>query len=287
MAETDTAGKVVGITRIDFGARERYAIARQANADLSPVQTSKKYASSGQMGKDYIKYLLKDTDIKYKYLSLWKQTHHAHEIATHVETNFKNQLNKLPESAQRDAIKGLIATINKGAPKNQIWRPEQTELKQLISEIAEKMGKISANRVEAMHNQALKIEVTTKHANSVNTIDKVIATLEKYKKHLGVTLPTTIADKKKQQVSTVISNLQAGRGRDAHEQAQLLKDNITDDFLEKIGKERFPDSKRVEGKAVSSLLRQQFRVEPPEPPVTPLEVAINESKLARKQRIRN
>ena len=74
MAEREkTTGRIVGLTRIDFGARERYADMRLRDHDFRHT-TSRAYSSSGQKGKHYVDYLLSSPAIKRRYALLWEKT---------------------------------------------------------------------------------------------------------------------------------------------------------------------------------------------------------------------
>jgi len=63
--------KPIGLCRIDFGARERYQQARLTSQTLETHQTSTFYAKSGQWGKDYFGYLVRNKRVWSYYLHQW------------------------------------------------------------------------------------------------------------------------------------------------------------------------------------------------------------------------
>ncbi len=123
LMDTKDQTKVNHIVRIDFGARERYALARSEQSDFSPIKTSKHYKKSGQFGKDYISFLLADSCLKQQFLILWAQSNVEKIVATQIET-FKDKLSKLPEEQSNLALEQLLQDMNKKAnlpyilPKN-------------------------------------------------------------------------------------------------------------------------------------------------------------------------
>lgn len=85
---------VTSITRIDFGALGRYAMARD---EFDPLHTSKQYAQSGQFGKDYVSYLLQDNTVKDHLLQLWAETKTA-DVINLVANRFSHQVSNLVDT---------------------------------------------------------------------------------------------------------------------------------------------------------------------------------------------
>lgn len=117
MAETNPQGQVVGITRIDLGARERYGKARLDGQDFQH-QTSALYKNSGQKGKDYISYLLNSPEVKQKYLSLWSRDINIDQAATDHVQALRDELAKLPEQEQNQALDDMLKTVYKKSDIN-------------------------------------------------------------------------------------------------------------------------------------------------------------------------
>lgn len=118
MAEVDNeTNQVTGITRIDLGARERYAFERSKKSDFKH-QTSQLYKNSGQKGKDYISYLLNSPEVKQKYLSLWSREMDIHAAARNHKQLFLEEMNKLPEQEQDIALDDIIKTMFKKSKEN-------------------------------------------------------------------------------------------------------------------------------------------------------------------------
>ena len=152
MAIQDQEKNLVAIKRIDFGARERYAVARSENK-YNPYNTSSQYSSSGQYGKDYIDFLLSAQDIKRKYMLLW-----ALAITDKIEAAYSDTFNRaiifLPEELQQSAYHNILTSINKKA--QQKFNSKKIPLIEKIDELSTYLGKLATNRADAIKMVALK-----------------------------------------------------------------------------------------------------------------------------------
>ncbi len=157
MVKTNDNGIITDITRIDFGARERYAVLRQELNDYTH-ETSRAYERSGQLGKDYISYYLAHPDIKARVMHLWTRNEiQGDQLSEHYKAEFTAQFNNLPESKQKEAIEGVLATINKGA-KSKLTTNNPEEL-------AEQMSQMMKTRVTKLSASAsVFIEVSLAHS---------------------------------------------------------------------------------------------------------------------------
>lgn len=106
--------KIVSIKRVDFGARERFAVHRWETNDLLPGKTSDAYASSGQLGKQYIDFLVADPKLKSNFLSMWAQADTEKMVACQMhklETQFAN----IPAEYRTQALNEFLESMNKKA----------------------------------------------------------------------------------------------------------------------------------------------------------------------------
>lgn len=152
MAIQDNQQNVVGIKRIDLGARERYAIAR-SNHPYDPYKTSSQYCASGQFGKDYIDFLLSAEDIKRKYTLLWSiATIDAIEKSYMV--SFMKAMNSLSQKQQQQAYDGILDRINRYSKTP--FQPDSTDLHENIDKLATYLSELAAKRANAMQKVALQ-----------------------------------------------------------------------------------------------------------------------------------
>lgn len=173
MAEvkTDDDGNnvMVRFIKIDFGARERFAIKRERDDAYDPTATSKQYTKAGQFGKHYIGYMLQDLDIRKAYLDLWKSYQPDREkIIKHVADNVLSNLNKMPRDFKIQSIKLLFKTINKGGGKQappDFSSKSDEQIDIIAREFAMKMGELAANRIIKMHEVAVNYEQNTKYVH--------------------------------------------------------------------------------------------------------------------------
>lgn len=166
MAEVDEHKQVVGITRIDFGARERYSAERYRVNDFSH-QTSEKYKSSGQFGKDYISYLLASPELKYKYLALWSRDMDIDAAANSHAELLKKEVTKLPEEQQEKALNDIVDVVFKKT-SNQGYIALQKELKALpldakITRVAKTLKVITKKRMNSLQTKAQQQLIDTIH----------------------------------------------------------------------------------------------------------------------------
>lgn len=109
--EREGAKTIKKIQRIDFGALGRYADSRQRAGDIDPLHTSSAYANSGQLGKDYVSYLLQDNEVRDHLLSLWAQTD-LEQVKDAASARFTEQVNHLGVLglADKQTNRGLTAS---------------------------------------------------------------------------------------------------------------------------------------------------------------------------------
>lgn len=145
MAILDSASHVVGIKRIDLGARERYAVARSMVMQ-DPYNASTFYVNSGQYGKNYVSYLLSEPGLRSMYTMLWLNVgakEHLEETIQRASFEaFIKQFNQIPPHLQSKAIVEVLSTINKGVPKGKefvidLMLPIEKQIERLATKIAE------------------------------------------------------------------------------------------------------------------------------------------------------
>lgn len=148
MAILDEENNVIGLVRVDLGARERHGILRLYKNDFKH-ETSKAYASSGQFGKKYMNYLLKDPDVRIKYLQLWMQSLGVdQEPGKESVDAFRAALSKIPEEKKHETIQKVYAIYAKkfGGKKEKIT---QKDLEEVIQ-------KVVSTRISSMRSMAQK-----------------------------------------------------------------------------------------------------------------------------------
>ncbi len=165
MAILDDHKKIIGIKRIDLGARERSSLQRQLNHELSPYHASLLYQESiwkgKQMGKDYISYLLDEPNLKRKFNFLWvnmgerfKQDGElAKVISEKSKAAFIAQYKALPEEHKEHVLGDVLATINKGAKQPLVF-PTDAKLNEKLLFLAENIAQLDVDRTLAMLEQA-------------------------------------------------------------------------------------------------------------------------------------
>lgn len=162
MCEQQQDGSVTGITRIDLGARERFAVRRNSDKDISPFKTSRAYESSGQFGKDYVGYLLANPELKRKVALLWVNMDKKFPNDYLHETVFENstnalivQISALPtDEAKIDALTKLLNVINKNSYKPIEFPEKFSDLNSKIKSVAKQVAMLDADRVMLMRETA-------------------------------------------------------------------------------------------------------------------------------------
>jgi len=119
MSALDSNKNVLDVIRIDLGARERFAVARNKLNQLSPFHASSLYQKSGQFNKDYVSYLLAENDLMRSYSMLWfklsaDKNRSSKALKDASVRVFAEQLENLPEGSQKGAIQEVLTIINKG-----------------------------------------------------------------------------------------------------------------------------------------------------------------------------
>lgn len=170
MVKRDNQGVITDLTRIDFGARERYAVRRESEKDFTHATShayNKKWNS--QVGNDYISYLLAHPDINARVMQLWARPIDTHKLAKDYEDTFVKQYNNLPQSQQAEALKGVQATINKGAKHKFVANSEHglaKEMSDIMKVRVESLKKEAKKNITQSLDQALKKVTINSHDNT-------------------------------------------------------------------------------------------------------------------------
>lgn len=150
MATLDARGEIDGIKRIDLGARERFAVARNENKQNDPYNASSFYLNSGQFCKNYVSYLLAEPSLRKMYTMLWVNISAIDDVQTLViqesKRVFLQQFASIPQPLQKEALNKVLETINKSTKKPFLLDsgaslPEQAE------SVAMKLAELDALRV--------------------------------------------------------------------------------------------------------------------------------------------
>ncbi|HET9843392.1 MAG TPA: hypothetical protein VFP93_01880 [Gammaproteobacteria bacterium] len=159
MAKLDTEGTITGITRIDLGARERFAVSRSENKNLDPFHASPEYQSKGQFNKDYVSFLLEEPTLRQKYSQLWARLHaNKDAVANNVYEKSRQaiieQFQILPnDKIKKEALENILKAINK-AGKTSVNDPVKVDpeapVDKQIETLANVMAKLDAERTHAM-----------------------------------------------------------------------------------------------------------------------------------------
>ncbi|MBS0287652.1 MAG: hypothetical protein JSR17_10170 [Proteobacteria bacterium] len=189
MALVDDHQRVLGIKRIDLGARERAAVAREKRSDLSPYHASTSYQGSiwkgKQMGKDYISFLLAEPGLERKYNLLWlmlanrrKEDELVENIVKQSKEVFMRQYDAVPEEHKDKVLENIAEIINSGADpessfKFQPGANREAKLQSLAIFLAMRDAKrfiamkeevvLSNNREMALFEKQLQIKIEPKH----------------------------------------------------------------------------------------------------------------------------
>jgi hypothetical protein len=156
MAKTNENGEVTGITRIDFGARERFSAERFYQSDFNH-KTSQRYASSGQKGKDYISYLLNQKDLKQKYLTLWSRKMDIEGTAKKHADIFHEEMRKLPKKLQKKALDDILKTMFKKSDELNSYKYNKImslPLDQKKQKVAKLLKKVTIKRMTTLQKKA-------------------------------------------------------------------------------------------------------------------------------------
>ncbi|MCS5712213.1 ankyrin repeat domain-containing protein [Candidatus Berkiella aquae] len=154
MAIVDKNGHIEGIKRIDLGARERFAVARVNSKTTmpDPYHASKYYQASGQYGKDYVSYLLAEPTLNKMYTMLWMNLSLTPNLEKQIiqgsKEAFIQQFNAIPEQLREQALKEVLATINKSAKVPVVL--QSSTLEKQAEELAELIADMDARRVTSM-----------------------------------------------------------------------------------------------------------------------------------------
>lgn len=153
---------VVGIRAIDFGARERFSVARVSNVErsnkerLDPTKTSYYYQNQyviNPKGKNYIEYFLNEPALRQKYLETFEKTN-PQQNAEIIVDHFSKQLDQIPdEKLQLQALKEFMETIN-AKSKNKIKLPSNGTTQDKIHYFLTKYHAVVLERIETMQTMA-------------------------------------------------------------------------------------------------------------------------------------
>ncbi|MBT6208252.1 MAG: hypothetical protein HOI53_09520 [Francisellaceae bacterium] len=187
-------GEIIGIQRIDFGARERYSRSRNSHpeSEITPFNNSHEYSSSGQFGKDYLSYLLAQPELGQKYTILWSKSFDIEDLREQSRNAYIEQLGNLPKSEMPEAIEKTLATINKGLKSNASYSPDissitidsayisrrQTELKSKLTGVgAKEVNTELMKMMTNIHNSENILGVQNEFICSIDKIDDIIRKL--------------------------------------------------------------------------------------------------------------
>ncbi len=152
MALLDEQSHVVGIKRIDLGARERYAVARSAANQHDPYNVSTQYRSTGQFGKNYISYLLAEPSLRKMYTMLWMNLSSIDNLQESMvnasKQAFMAQFNVIPSEMREKALASVLETINKSAKPS--FSAKGNTLEERAESIASHLAMLDAIRVMNM-----------------------------------------------------------------------------------------------------------------------------------------
>jgi hypothetical protein len=197
MANVNQKGEVEGITRIDFGARERFSAARYYNNDFGH-KTSNFYASSGQKGKDYISYILKQPDVRRNYLSLWARQMDIQASAQKHSDIFLEEVNKLPTPLQQKALDDILKTMFKKSTETSGRKYKQVmalPLEQKKAKVANLLKKVTNKRMTMMQQKA-RNELFNDIINQYDQMNKTLSSTsqQRIKNIMEKSDETTAAD---------------------------------------------------------------------------------------------
>ncbi len=115
MVQVDSHDDIAHIVRVDFGAAGRFAEERMKNKDHLPGQASKAYRSSGQLGKNYVSYLLQDPEVLAQYLHIGfdKKSNNPIDMAKAHRDEIVKQLDNIPQSLRSTAVRQIYDTFAK------------------------------------------------------------------------------------------------------------------------------------------------------------------------------
>ncbi len=150
MATLDSRGEIDGIKRIDLGARERYAVARNDASQHDPFNASSFYVKSGQFGKNYVSYLLAEPSLHKMYTMLWMNISAIDDVQQLVMQQSKHaflkQFSTIPEPLQKEALSKVLETINKSTKKPFVL-DSRAPLAEQAESVALKLAELDALRV--------------------------------------------------------------------------------------------------------------------------------------------
>ncbi|MDX1901314.1 MAG: hypothetical protein SFW66_04800 [Gammaproteobacteria bacterium] len=174
MATLNESNEITNMTRIDLGARLRYGKKRMEENDFQ-LQTSKPYASSGQLGKDYISYYLSQPDLRIKYLHIWAQNKEnipEEKIAEASVTSFLDALHEIPQDQQEEALINIYKVIaaNSRNEKQAIKVFSAFDLKTKIEFTTEILKEIQITNIRSMRKNA-RMEISESVKSSCDILD--------------------------------------------------------------------------------------------------------------------
>ncbi len=149
------------ITRVDFGARGRFAKRKveKPTGNLVHDQTSHEYEQSGgfmgirQTGKNYLTLMLNEPKLHHSYNLFWI---HADEmtIVRSEQERIDQALEKLPEDEKRVFLSSLVEEMNERA-STPIRVPEEGTIEESIEYVKHQIAKLTFLRVHQMKDHAM------------------------------------------------------------------------------------------------------------------------------------
>lgn len=170
MAILDEKRNICGITGIDLGARERDASLREKTKEFHPHKTSIQYTKGGQIGNDYISFILKNRSIlmKYLYLCATLDTRLISNATSQNRKSFRAQMAKIPDS-QKTKILNKIYDIYTGNDKTLERKKDQNITQKEIEDI---ISTVVPARLKQIHSEAQSIITDMLHGEYYSELFK-------------------------------------------------------------------------------------------------------------------
>jgi len=177
MALLDKDNNITGIKRIDLGARERFAVARNQIKQHDPFHDSTQYQAHGQWGKDYLSFLLADPSFRKIYTMIWlnlaskDKSELKDSIKAASKTAFIMEFQAIPENQREKTLNDILDVFNKDIKTTKMTLSGQ-EIEQRIVSLADQISDIDANRAIDMLEKA-KHEYNSEAKLQVNRFNMV------------------------------------------------------------------------------------------------------------------
>lgn len=152
-----------GLCRIDFGARERHQQARLNATTIETHQTSTFYLKSGQWGKDYFGYLVRNKRVWSYYLHQWSLFNtewlEMQELFNAARSELAEAYTCLPPYQVEVAVKEVLEILfKKGSSKKLLLRKGRIQSFLTINSMASLQKKIEASQ-KAIDDLRVKVDM--------------------------------------------------------------------------------------------------------------------------------